>query len=134
MQRDRAMVLTALLAGFRADELVRANIGDLRRSDGGAVIHVRGKGGKDRRVPQRTWSQAESNLVAPRSRPILDWPVEPVSQCAEIRQSDRIYAPGSLVGSTPGAMRAAPWRITVWSLGFDRTLSGASTPMRQHSP
>jgi site-specific recombinase XerD len=50
MQRDRAMVLTALLAGLRADELVRANIGDLRHSDGGAVIHVRGKGGKDRRV------------------------------------------------------------------------------------
>jgi site-specific recombinase XerD len=57
MQRDRAMVLTALLAGLRADELVCANIGDHRRSDDGAVIHVRGKGGKDRRVPQRTWSR-----------------------------------------------------------------------------
>ena len=51
MQRDRALVLTALLAGLRADELVRANIGDLRVTDDGAVIHVRGKGGKDRRVP-----------------------------------------------------------------------------------
>ena len=36
---------------MRADELVRANVGDLRRSDEGAVIHVRGKGGKDRRIP-----------------------------------------------------------------------------------
>jgi len=36
---------------LRADELLRANIGDLRRTDDGAVIHVRGKGGKDRRVP-----------------------------------------------------------------------------------
>jgi integrase len=26
-------------------------VGDLRRSDDGAVIHVRGKGGKDRRIP-----------------------------------------------------------------------------------
>ena len=30
---------------------MRANVGDLRRSDDGAVIHVRGKGGKDRRIP-----------------------------------------------------------------------------------
>ena len=51
MQRDRALILTALLAGLRADELLRANVGDLRRTDDGAVIHVRGKGGKDRRIP-----------------------------------------------------------------------------------
>ena len=51
IERDRALILTALLAGLRADELVRANIGDLRRTDDGAVIHVRGKGGKDRRIP-----------------------------------------------------------------------------------
>jgi integrase/recombinase XerC len=51
IERDRALILTALLAGLRADELVRANVGDLRRTDDGAVIHVRGKGGKDRRVP-----------------------------------------------------------------------------------
>src|SRR5258707_6568650 len=51
IERDRALILTALLAGLRADELLRANVGDLRRSDGGAVVHVRGKGGKDRRVP-----------------------------------------------------------------------------------
>jgi integrase/recombinase XerC len=51
IDRDRALILTALLAGMRADELVRANVGDLRRTDDGAVIHVRGKGGKDRRIP-----------------------------------------------------------------------------------
>ena len=51
MQRDRALILTALLAGLRADELVRANVGEVRRSDDGAVIQVRGKGGKDRRIP-----------------------------------------------------------------------------------
>lgn len=39
------------LAGLRADELLRADIGDLRRTEDGAVIHVRGKGGRDRRVP-----------------------------------------------------------------------------------
>jgi integrase len=49
--RDRALILTSLPAGLRADELLRANVGDVRRSDAGAVIHVRGKGGKDRRIP-----------------------------------------------------------------------------------
>ena len=51
-ERDRAIVLTALLAGLRAQELRGANIGDLRATDdGGAVLHVRGKGNKDRPVP-----------------------------------------------------------------------------------
>jgi integrase len=39
------------VAPWRVDELLRANVGDLRPSDDGAVIHVRGKGGKDRRIP-----------------------------------------------------------------------------------
>jgi site-specific recombinase XerD len=47
VEPDRALILTALLAGLRADELLRANVGDLRRSDEGAAMHVRGKGGKD---------------------------------------------------------------------------------------
>ena len=51
IERDHALILTALLAGLRADELLRANVGDLRRTKDGAVIHVRGKGGRDRRVP-----------------------------------------------------------------------------------
>jgi site-specific recombinase XerD len=51
LERDRAIIITGLLAGLRADEMVRANIGDLRRTDDGAVIQVRGKGDKDRRIP-----------------------------------------------------------------------------------
>ncbi|MGD9620725.1 MAG: tyrosine-type recombinase/integrase [Mycolicibacterium sp.] len=50
-ERDRAIVLTSLLAGLRADELINANIGDIRQTDDGAVLHVRGKGNKDRRIP-----------------------------------------------------------------------------------
>lgn len=50
-ERDRALVLTALLAGLRADELIHANIGDIRTTDDGGVLHVRGKGNKDRRIP-----------------------------------------------------------------------------------
>jgi integrase/recombinase XerC len=51
-ERDLALILTGLLAGLRADELRRADVGDIRTSTGGgAVIHVRGKGGKDRTVP-----------------------------------------------------------------------------------
>ena len=51
IERDRAIILTALLAGLRREELVGANIGDIRPTDTGAVIQVRGKGNKDRRVP-----------------------------------------------------------------------------------
>ena len=42
------MILTGPLAGLRADELRRADVGDIRTSTGGgAVIHLRGKGTKD---------------------------------------------------------------------------------------
>jgi site-specific recombinase XerD len=50
-ERDRAVVLTAVLAGLRADELLRANVGDIRTTADGGVIQVRGKGNKDRRIP-----------------------------------------------------------------------------------
>ncbi|MBP2452332.1 site-specific recombinase XerD [Mycobacteroides abscessus subsp. massiliense] len=51
-ERDLAMIFTALLAGLRAEELRQADVGDVRTVDDGAgVIHVKGKGGKDRTVP-----------------------------------------------------------------------------------
>jgi integrase/recombinase XerC len=51
-ERDLAIILTALLAGLRAEELRGANVGDVRTTDdGGAIIHVKGKGGKERSVP-----------------------------------------------------------------------------------
>jgi site-specific recombinase XerD len=50
-ERDRAIVLTSVLAGLRADELVRADVGDIRPTDEGGVLHVHGKGNKDRRIP-----------------------------------------------------------------------------------
>jgi integrase/recombinase XerC len=51
-ERDLALILTGLLAGLRAEELLRADVGDIRTTDDGAgVIHVKGKGGKERAVP-----------------------------------------------------------------------------------
>ena len=50
-ERDRALVLTGVLSGLRADEIIGANVGDIRITDDGGVIHVRGKGNKDRRIP-----------------------------------------------------------------------------------
>jgi integrase/recombinase XerC len=51
-ERDLALILTGLLAGLRAEELCQADIGDIRTTDdGAAVIHVKGKGGKERSVP-----------------------------------------------------------------------------------
>jgi integrase/recombinase XerC len=52
VERDLAIILTALLAGLRAEELRQTNVGDIRTSDHGtAVIHIKGKGGKERSVP-----------------------------------------------------------------------------------
>jgi integrase/recombinase XerC len=51
-ERDLALILTGLLAGLRAEELLRSDVGDIRTTDdGAAVIHVKGKGGKERSVP-----------------------------------------------------------------------------------
>ena len=47
-----ALILIALLAGLRSEELRLADIGDIRTTDNrAATIHVRGKGGKERSVP-----------------------------------------------------------------------------------
>lgn len=51
-ERDLAIILMALLAGLRAEELRQADVGDVRSvNDGAGIIHVKGKGGKDRTVP-----------------------------------------------------------------------------------
>lgn len=51
-ERDLAIILTALLAGLRADELRQLDVGDIRTTDdGAATIRVKGKGGKERSVP-----------------------------------------------------------------------------------
>jgi integrase/recombinase XerC len=51
-ERDLALILTGLLAGLRAEELLRADVGDIRTTDdGAAIIHVKGKGGKERSIP-----------------------------------------------------------------------------------
>lgn len=51
-ERDLALILTSLLTGLRAGEMRVLDIGDIRTlDDGGAVVHVRGKGGKERRIP-----------------------------------------------------------------------------------
>jgi integrase/recombinase XerC len=51
-ERYLAIILIALLAGLRAEELRQTDVGDIRTTDdGSAVIYVKGKGGKDRGVP-----------------------------------------------------------------------------------
>ena len=98
MERDRALILTALLAGLRADELVRANVGDLRRSDDGAVIHVRDKGGKDRRIP------IEPALVDVIERYL--------PQCIRYRDLRRVRRwPAFAMGGIPGPCSGPPYRF-----------------------
>ena len=70
-ERDRAIVLTAVLAGLRADKLVRADVGHIRLTDEGGVIHVHGKGNKDRRIPCGTGPNS-------RTRGLPGLPAEPL--------------------------------------------------------
>jgi hypothetical protein len=57
---------SALLAGLRAQELRDANVADLRvTQDGGAVLHVGGKGNKDRTVDLSWRHQYELGICCP---------------------------------------------------------------------
>ena len=58
MERDRALILTGLLAGCVPIKCCALTSVTFRHTDDGAVIYGRGKSGKDRRIP------IESALVA----------------------------------------------------------------------
>lgn len=90
-ERDLAVILTALLAGLRAEELRLVDVGDIRTlDDGSAVINVKGKGGKERNVPieaalldviglymqSRTerFPQGKERTLSSRSTPLSGWP------------------------------------------------------------
>jgi integrase len=109
VERGRALILTALLAGLRADELLRANVGDLRRSDDGAVIHVRGKwastaGSQSNR---RWWKFSSAIWVA--GRPASLQPSDSAPPAGDWRSGRLLRRPDSPAirrptnGSRPGA-------------------------------
>ena len=49
--RDRALLAVLAFTGCRVGEVGRMRIGDIKQSGGHHVLEVRGKGGKERRVP-----------------------------------------------------------------------------------
>lgn len=90
-ERDLALILTALLAGLRAEELRLVDVGDIRTlDDGSAVINVKGKGGKERNVPIEAallevigtymdsragrFPQGKKRTSSPKSTPLSGWP------------------------------------------------------------
>lgn len=90
-ERDLAVILTALLAGLRAEELRLVDVGDIRMlDDGSAVINVKGKGGKERNVPIESallevigtymdsragrFPQGKKRTSSPKSTPLSGWP------------------------------------------------------------
>ncbi|MFA5607137.1 MAG: tyrosine-type recombinase/integrase [Leucobacter sp.] len=90
-ERDLALILTALLAGLRAEELRLVDVGDIRTlDDGSAVINVKGKGGKERNVPIEPalleiigtymdsragrFPQGKKRTSSPKSTPLSRWP------------------------------------------------------------
>lgn len=63
--RDRALLAVLAFTGCRVGEVGRLRIGDVKQSGGHHVLEVRGKGGKERRVPLHP--EAVERLVAWRS-------------------------------------------------------------------
>jgi integrase/recombinase XerD len=51
--RNRAIVAVLAYTGCRVGELGRLRVGDYQQAGGHRVLNVRGKGGKERRVPRR---------------------------------------------------------------------------------
>jgi integrase/recombinase XerD len=49
--RDRAILALLAFTGCRVGEVSRLRVGDFKRSGGHQVLEVRGKGGKERRMP-----------------------------------------------------------------------------------
>ena len=109
VERDRALILTALLAGPRVDELLRANVGDLRRSDDGAVIHVRGKGARTAgsQSNRRRWKFSSAIWVA--GRPASLQPSDSAPPAGDWRSGRLLRRPDSPAirrptnGPRPGA-------------------------------
>ena len=76
--RDRAMLAVLAFTGCRVGELCRLRVGDIKMTSGHKIVEIRGKGGKERRVPlnreastrlssvdriKRTWRTAGSGIV-----------------------------------------------------------------------
>jgi integrase/recombinase XerD len=80
--RDRALLAVLAYTGCRVGEVARLRVGDYIQHGGHRVLNVRGKGGKERRVPLHpeaierieAWLDAtalRSNLSGPMFRPLL---------------------------------------------------------------
>jgi len=78
--RDRAILAVLAFTGCRVGEIMRLRVSDFKASGGHRVLEVRGKGGKERRVPLHpeaaerleTWIEVQANCEegAPLFRPV----------------------------------------------------------------
>ncbi len=78
--RDRAVLATLAFTGCRVGELMRLRVSDFKSTGGHRILEVRGKGGKERRVPLHpevaerleTWISVIANAeeAAPLFRPV----------------------------------------------------------------
>ena len=104
--RDRAVIRTALLTGLRLWELVGLNIADIRTVAGGAVLHVRGKGGKDRRTRsrRRCWPSLTSIWPAGRCASAPRVATPPPGAWPAGRRRRRCSSPPATAPGSPSAL------------------------------
>jgi site-specific recombinase XerC len=144
-ERDLALILTGLLAGVRADELRRADVGDIRTgTDGGAVLHVRGKGGKDRAVPieaellsviedylDSRASRLPATLKSSTRKGLSRWPANAPRSSLAVTANESPAAPCShACGGPSGARAQTPSRSGAHSY----TACGTPTPPSWPTP
>jgi site-specific recombinase XerC len=113
-QRDLALVLTAIVAGLRADELRQCDIGDIRTTDHrGAVTHVKAKG-EQRSVPLEAelLSVIETYLESRATRFLVRRKAKRISRSLRCRDGPR--DPRFSSAATVNASRVGRWvpRVT----------------------
>ena len=114
-ERDLALILTALLAGLRADELRRADVGDIRHLARRRCGHsVQGKGSKDRAVPIEAdllaviddYLDSRARRFPPHSNRRQTGPFPMASECAAVRRPDGNGSPAAPSSRACGALPA----------------------------
>ena len=132
LERDRALIITGLLAGLRADELVRANIGDLRRTETAPSFRSAARATKTAASPSKPSSSTSSSTTSTAERPDSptplvappppgDWPAGPASRrCSSVATANAspaapcsiaYYAPSGRPGSTAPARKVLCYMV-----------------------
>jgi site-specific recombinase XerD len=116
--RDRAIMSILAYSACRVGELVRLRVGDYKITSGHKVLEIRGKGGKERRVPlhPEAFERLDAWLAAADSRPFFP---NALSRYLGVNRDGPSFDLRVATTSTPGRCVAEVFRVG----GFDGPFS-----------